>query len=316
MGDIFLGIDYGGNFVKLGLVGVNGVLAGKASLATRDLVSETDCREFAVRVADFVRSMGIEAHDVGGVGLAVPGIVSGEVGETPNVNVHWPLLIEQVRSQFGERPLSVLNDANAAALGELWKGAGSHASSVLMVTLGTGVGSGFAVEGRVVEGSHGAAGELGHVTVVPGGRLCQCGRRGCVEQYASVRGVVATYRELASSAFAGIKEVSGPAHDSDALYVCEAARAGDECALAAFEDMSDKLGFALAQASCMLDPGAILLGGGMSAAADVFLERLRSAYRQYAMSACAETEILCARLGGDAGVFGAARYAMGNRITQ
>lgn len=308
---VYLGIDYGGTAVKLGLIDGDGNLVHKTSLASEPLRDDAACKSFATEVERFVCSTGTSLSDVGGAGLAVPGIVADGIGHTPNVDVDWTLVLKYLQSTFPEVSIRILNDANAAALGEMWKGAGKDADSVLLVTLGTGVGSGFVVDGHIVAGGHGAAGEVGHVTVVPGGRPCNCGRAGCVEKYASARGVVQTYRECKDSGLYGQEDFGfAPDHDGDAFTVCKAARANDPCAKKAFAVMADKLGFALAQVSCIVDPAVILLGGGLAAGYDVFLEDLREAYKAYSLAACAQTPILCASLMGDAGMFGAARFAM------
>ena len=312
---LYLGIDYGGNADKLGIVESQGNLRGKSSLQSHDLMDKAACRDFAAKIADFVHGMGVYSSELGGVGLAVPGIVSDGVGQTPNVNVDWPLMVDYLGRALPKKKIRILNDANAAALGELWIGAGEDADSVLLVTMGSGVGSGFVVEGRVVAGGHGAAGEVGHMTVVPGGRPCKCGRAGCVEQYASARGIVQTYREYIASGqydreFMGMQ----PKNDQDALTVFEAARAHDPCAMKAFAVMADKLGFALAQVACIIDPAVILLGGGLASGHDVYLDDLRKSFKSYSLAACAETPIRCATLMGDAGIYGAARFAMGSVV--
>ena len=309
---LYLGIDYGGNAVKLGLVDASGQLSGRASRPTADLLEKADCRAFAAAVGEFVHGMGIYSSELGGVGLAIPGIVANGTYSTPNARADWPLVIDCLARTFGKQAVSVLNDANAAALGELWMGAGENARSVLLVTIGSGLGSGLVVNGQVVSGGHGAAGEMGHMTVVPDGRPCKCGRKGCVERYASARGIVQTFREAGQSD--KLDETlfvdCDPQSDTDALSVSQAAHKGDPRGKQAFSVMADKLGFALAQVACVVDPDVILLGGGLTAAADLYLDDLRSSYRSYALGACAETEIRCAALLGDAGVIGAARFAM------
>jgi len=311
-GRLYLGIDYGGNAVKLGLVDAYGQLSGRASRPTVDLTDKVECRAFAADVAEFVHGMGIYSSELGGVGFAIPGIIKEGTYTTPNVKADWPLVFDCVARTFGKPGVAIVNDANAAALGELWMGAGAHARSALLVTIGSGLGAGLVVDGHVVAGGNGAAGEVGHITVVPGGRPCKCGRAGCIERYASARGIVQSFREAGESG--KLDETlftdCAPANDTDALAVFQAAHKGDPRAKQAFADMSDKLGYVLAQVACVVDPDIILLGGGLTAAADLYLDDLRAAYRSYALAACAETEIRCATLLGDAGVIGAARYAM------
>ena len=313
-GKLYLGIDYGGNAVKLGLLDSAGQLSGKASwpTATFDLEEKAACRAFAAEIGDFVHGMGLYSSELGGVGLALPGIISENSFTTPNVKADWPCVLDSLRKAFPKQSIAVLNDANAAALGELWMGAGTDADSVLLVTLGSGLGSGLVVDGRVVVGGHGAAGEVGHMTVVPGGRPCKCGRLGCIERYASARGIVLTFNEAASSGAFDESLFSShvPQDETDALSVYQAASEGDPRAIHAFDIMADKLGYALAQVACVVDPGVILLGGGITAAADIYLEKLRKSYRSYSLAAVADTEIRCSSLLGDAGVYGAARYAI------
>ncbi len=311
-GKLYLGIDYGGNAVKMGLVDGYGNLTGRTSQPTLNLLDKVACRAFAANVAEFVHGLGIYSSELGGVGLAIPGIVNHDTYMTPNVKADWPLLMKCLEQSLSKPSVAVLNDANAAALGELWMGAGENARSVLLVTLGSGIGSGLIVEGQVISGGNGAAGEVGHMTVVPGGRPCKCGRAGCIERYASARGIVQNFLEASESGQFDPSKYSGytPANDTDALAVFYAAREGDPRATWALSEMADKLGFALAQVACVVDPDVILLGGGIAAGADLYLESLQKAYRSYCFKACANTEIRCATLLGDAGVYGAARYAM------
>ena len=309
---LYLGIDYGGNSVKVGLVDTQGQLSGKGSFPTGTLVDKVDCRAFASQVGEFVHGLGVYSSELGGVGLAIPGILAPEKYYVPNVKVDWALLQRYLKQAFGKDEIATVNDANAAALGEMWMGAGSNARSALLVTVGSGLGSGLIVEGTVITGGHGAAGEIGHMTVVPGGRPCKCGRKGCLERYASARGLVQTFREATESGEFDSGKFSAfePESDTDALTVFKALAAGDPRAEEALYVMCDKLGFALAQVACAVDPEVILIGGGIASGAGHYLEALRHAYRGYCLKACASTEIRTAQLEGDAGIFGAARYAM------
>ena len=150
------------------------------------------------------------------------------------------------------------------------------------------------------------------MTVVPGGRPCKCGRKGCVERYASARGIVQSFLEAGESGNLDPAQFTDhmPVNDTDALTVFDAARAGDPRGKQALAVMADKLGFALAQVACVVDPDVVLLGGGIAGGADLYIDALQAAYRSYCFEACSATEIRCATLLGDAGVFGAARYAM------
>lgn len=311
---LYLGIDFGGNAVKLGLVDTAGQLSGKASLPTVKLLDKVDCRAFAAEIGEFVHGMGVYSSELGGVGLAVPGILAQGEGDSfvPNVRVDWALLLKYLKQTFGKDDIATVNDANAAALGEMWMGAGGNARSALLVTVGSGIGAGLIVDGAVISGGHGAAGEIGHMTVVANGRPCKCGRKGCLERYASARGIVQTFKEAGesdqfdSAKFSRIE----PAGETDALAVFQAFAEGDPRAEEALVVMCDKLGFALAQVSCAVDPEVILLGGGIAGGAAQFIDALRLAFQGYCLDACASTEIRTASLESDAGVFGAARFAM------
>ena len=309
---LYLGIDYGGNAVKAGLIDSHGNLQGKTSWPTVDLTDKVACRAFAAKVGDFVHGLGYYSSELGGLGLAMPGMIAQDSYFFPNITVDLPLLIEYLSKSFSHLSVSIINDANAAALGEMWMGAGGNARSAMLVTLGTGIGAGLIVEGNVVAGAHGSAGEIGHMTVVPGGRACKCGRAGCVERYAGARGIVQTFVEagedesLDKSKFGDFPIVD----DNDALVVFKAFEAGDPRAKVALADMADKLGFAFAQVACTVDPDLIMLGGGIAGGAEYFIDDLRAAYAKYCLPSCAAIEIRTANLSSDAGIYGAARYAM------
>lgn len=309
---LYLGIDYGGNSVKAGLFDSIGTLHGKTSWPTVALTDLDECQRFAEGVAEFVRNLDLHASDVSGVGLAMPGMIAKDSYFCPNVSVNVEVLAECLSKSFSSTPVSIINDANAAAFGEMWKGAGSEAETALLATLGSGLGSGIIIDGNIVTGAHGAAGELGHVTVEPGGRLCSCGRKGCAERYASARGLVQTFTEATDDAGLDTSLFSKhePASATDALPVFKAYEVGDPRAVRAIEVMVDKLGFALAQLACIVDPEVIILGGGVSGGSKYFLEDLRLAFRSYCLPACSSTEIRVAELGNDAGMCGAARYAL------
>lgn len=309
---LYLGIDYGGNSVKAGLFDSIGIMHGKTSWPTVDLTGREECRRFAVRANEFAHSQDMRVSDVLGVGLAMPGMIAQDSYFCPNVAVDVDLLAECLSESFSSASVSIINDANAAAFGEMWKGAGSEMSTALLATLGSGLGSGIIIDGNVVTGAHGAAGELGHVTVEPDGRLCSCGRKGCAERYASARGLVQTFTEATNDADLDTSLFSDyePTSATDALPVFKAYEVGDPRAIRAIEVMVDKLAFALAQVACIVDPEIIILGGGVSGGSKYFIEDLRSAFSAYCLPACSSTEIRIAVLGNDAGMYGAARYAM------
>lgn len=312
--EFFLGIDVGGTAVKAILLNDRGERVARQSFPTGALDDSSACERLALDLASMA---GRRAP--AGIGLALPGVVrDGSMAMIPNLSLDLPLLVGSLSAAFPAARVTCLNDANAAALGELHDGAARGLSSFVFVTLGTGVGSGLVVGGRLVAGHHGAAGEIGHLKVAAGGRPCGCGGRGCLERYASALGLVQTYREARASLPGNLDAAGGgpgplgpgPAHDTDALAVFDAYEAGtDPFATQAVLSFADALGKGLAQAACLLDPQAFVLGGGMSASAALYLDRVRESYRLASIPPCRDIEIRIASLGNDAGALGAAHHA-------
>ncbi len=313
---IILGIDIGGTAVKAGLVDFDGMLLGGWSFPTPDLVSRSDVLAFTRKsiwqAASEIRVFGeatASGCPIACVGIAIPGTVSpdGSAGMVPNAKIDPHMLVECIREVFGEVPTRVLNDSGAAALGESWIGVGRGLNSFALVTLGTGIGCGIVVEGRLLEGAHGAAGEIGHMKVERDGRLCGCGGRGCLERYASGTGIVETAREMAESL--GYDPDSPKLADARSILSRSFGGKADPICSRAIEDMCSKLGLALANLACAVDPEAILIGGGVSDSADIFIGMLRERFSEYAVAPCRETPIITAGTGNWAGTIGAARAA-------
>lgn len=309
---LYLGIDYGGSSVKVGIVSGDGTLLQNTSLPAAHLGNQSECRAYAHSIVEFVASTGVVLPELKGVGLDIPGAVHGGHYSTPNVKTDWCTFIDSLASVLQQNTIAVLNDADAAALGESWIGAGKSYDSLLLVTLGSALGSGIILNNALVSGSHGGAGEIGHLIVDTQGRPCNCGRNGCLERYASARGLVQSFNEAATLLDLDSAQVSpyAPANETDAYPVFEAARAQDPRALYALALFTDKLAFGLAQAACVIDPAVILLGGGLSQSAEMYLDSLRELYSTYAFTVCKNTPIACATLQEKAGMIGAARYAM------
>ena len=202
------------------------------------------------------------------------------------------------------------NDANVAALGEIWMGAAKGANSAVMVTLGTGVGGGVVVNGKVIDGVHGAGGEIGHITVNRHETaVCGCGKRGCLEQYSSATGVVRCMKKLLDENPDTPCALRGT--EFAAKDVFDAARNGDALAAREVDEMSDTLGMALANIASTVDPEAFLVGGGVARAGDVLFAPLNKHFQEYAFKSCRETPIKQASLGNDAGIYGAVRLIVG-----
>lgn len=305
-----VGVDIGGTSIKMGLVSQDGEVLATSSLRTGALDGEAAFAEVLDTVTSLAREGGLEPEALAGVGVDVPGVVlpDGKLDMAPNVTLDLSGLLGYLRTSLPGTPLATLNDCNAAALGETWVGAGRGADSLVMVALGTGVGAGVVVDGKVTAGAHGAAGEIGHLCVEPNEtRLCNCGCRGCLEQYASARGLIRLYRE--ACARDGATEVP-IAHATDALAVFEAARAENPQAREACEQIGVYLARALSAVAVTVDPGAFVVGGGMCGGWDTFGDACLCTYRELAISSCKATPIRVAALGNKAGFLGAARAVL------
>ena len=308
--DLFVGIDVGGTSVKEGLFTKTGELLGKVSVPTPPLVDEIGYAAVTGGIRKLLSEANAPVESLRGIGLAVPCPIpeEGDIKVQANITMDARGLTDTLTAVFPSAAVKFENDANAAALGEAWQGTAAGKKSMVMVTIGTGVGGGVVVDGKVVSGANGAGGEIGHLNMNPDeDRICGCGGHGCLEQYSSATGVVSNYKIECAKRGVDPIELAGP---SDSRAVFQACREGDECALAAMDTMAKYLGRALALVATVVDPEAFVLGGGASASADVYLERLKGYYRRFAFAACADTPIEIATLGNDAGIVGAAHVAL------
>lgn len=304
------GIDVGGTTVKCGLFDVSGALLDKWEIPTR---TENDginiLPDVAQTIAEKIGQKGLDREEIAGIGVGVPGPVN-EAGEVPcAVNLHWGYVnIAGDLERLTGFPVKAGNDANVAALGELWKGGGAGHHSMIMVTLGTGVGGGIIINDKIVAGAHGAAGEIGHAHVEDAiTDPCNCGNCGCLEQVASATGIV----RLANEILASTKAPSVLRNRKvTAKAVWDAVKEGDALAVQVAERFGTYLGKALAVFAAVADPEIIVIGGGVSKAGEILLDYVTATYQKYAFSACRETEFALATLGNDAGICGAARMVL------
>lgn len=288
------GVDVGGTTIKLGLFDGRGSLLRRGSIPTD---TSDHGAHILPQISKWIRRQDIPLNQISGVGLGVPGPVRRDGTVNRCVNLGWGVVpVAEVLSELLDGvPVRVANDANAAALGECWQGAGREMDSLLLVTLGTGVGGGLVLHGDVVAGAHGSAGEIGHMTVNPDEtQPCSCGKRGCLEQYASAGGIV----RLAQAA--GLRVES-------AKEVSDLAAWGNERARAVLEKAGRLLGLALSYAACLVDVDGILIGGGVAAAGEWLLNPVRDAFYANVFHAASSTKLALASLGNDAGLYGAAR---------
>ncbi len=307
-----LGADIGGTAIKLGLFSREGELLGKRELPTRTGDGGAAVLPDVARaVREALEGRQIPAGQVAGIGVGVPGPVDEDGVVHKCVNLGWGVC--DVREELGrllpEIPLvRTENDANMAALGELWQGGGRGRGrrSAVMLTLGTGIGGGVVWNGRIVSGANGGAGEIGHMTVEPREtEPCSCGKRGCLEQYASASGIVRLARRmLAESRLpSALREMDG----FTSRQICDLARQGEEMAGQIVDRCAEYLGRAMSYISCAIDPDLYIIGGGMSRAGQVLTGPILRYHRRYAVHVSAGTEIVTARLGNDAGIYGCAR---------
>lgn len=305
------GIDVGGTSVKCGLFQTDGVLVEKWEIPTRKENSgEQILPDIAKTILDKIAERGMNKEDVDGVGIGVPGPVNDQ-GEVPcAVNLYWGFkAVAKEMTELTGLPAKAGNDANVAALGEAWKGAAEGAKNVIMVTLGTGVGGGIIIDGKILAGAHGAGGEIGHAAVDHAEKeACNCGNCGCLEQYASATGIV----RVAKRVLAATEEetVLRSFNRLSAKNVLDAYKNGDKVAGDIMDQVGEILGSTLAVFTCVTDPEAIVIGGGVSKAGQPLIDCIEKYYKKHAFSACKDTPIILAKLGNDAGIYGCARMVI------
>lgn len=301
------GADIGGTTVKLGFFTVEGELLDKWEIVTR---KEDNGKNILSDVAESMeqklQERKITKDEVVGVGIGVPGPVKDDGTVLRCVNLGWGVFnVEQEFEKIFGLPVKVGNDANMAALGEMWQGGGKGYHSIVMVTLGTGVGGGIIINGKMLSGANGAGGEIGHICMdETETEVCGCGKKGCLEQYTSATGVV----RLATRA---LQECDTPSklRELDSITakdVFDFAKQGDDLAVRIVEKHGMILGKAMATIACVCDPEAFVIGGGVSRAGDILLENTMKYYKQYVFHACSETKFVLATLGNDAGIYGCA----------
>lgn len=304
------GIDVGGTTVKCGLFTVEGEVLDKWEIKTRTEDNGINILpDVAETINQKIQEKNIEKESVAGIGIGVPGPVN-EAGKVPcAVNLHWGYVnIVGDLERLTGLPVKAGNDANVAALGELWKGGGAGYHSLIMVTLGTGVGGGIIINEKIVAGSHGAGGEIGHAHVEDAiTDPCNCGNCGCLEQVASATGIVRLAKEALAST-----EAPSLLRDQEvtAKAVWDAVKEKDAVAIQVAERFGNYLGKTLAVFATVADPQVIVIGGGVSKAGTILLDYVTGPFRKYAFSACRETEFALATLGNDAGIFGAAKMVI------
>ena len=306
MKEYCFGIDIGGTTVKCGLFSVKGDILDKWEIPTRTENNGVNILpDVAAAIDAKIQEKGIARDAIAGVGLGIPGPVNEDGAVICAVNLHWGYVeLEKELEKLTGLTVKAGNDANVAALGEMWKGGGAGYHNVVMVTLGTGVGGGIIVNGKIVTGTHGAGGEIGHIHVEDDETLsCNCGNQGCLEQYASATGVV----RLANRMLAATDKASVLRNEEvTAKAVFDAVKAGDELAMEVAEKFGKYLGTALAVIAGVVDPEVFVIGGGVSKAGKILLDYVEKYYKKYVFQGSRDCAFALAELGNDAGICGAA----------
>ncbi|MBP3237822.1 MAG: ROK family glucokinase [Lachnospiraceae bacterium] len=308
------GIDIGGTSIKCGLFTAEGELLDKWEIMTdRSNGGENVPSDIAKAIDSKMKEKYIEKESVLGVGVGIPGPVleDGTVLQCPNLG--WGRMnAAQIMSDLTGLKIKAGNDANVAALGEMWKGGGKGCKNMVMITLGTGVGGGVILDGNILCGVNGAAAEIGHMIVNPEEEdICGCGGHGHLEQYASATGIVRMAKKALAkgdrkSSLSGFAKLS-------AKNIFDEAKKGDELALELVDTLGNYLAYALTHVSAVVDPEVYVVGGGVSRAGEILIDAIKKHYNNNIMKALQNKEFRLAELGNDAGIYGAARMLIGSK---
>lgn len=304
------GVDVGGTTVKMGLFQTDSVLLDKWEIPTRkDLGEDVILSDIAKAIKEKLTERGIHREDVVGIGVGVPAAVTGGGYVEQVANLGWTKKdVKKELEELTSIEVKVENDANVAALGEMWKGGGEGYNNLVMVTLGTGVGGGIIVNGQILTGTNGGGGEIGHIlSNRHETECCGCGKKGCLEQYASATGIARLARkaleENTKATILNTQEVS-------AKTVFDAVKEGDEVAIQVAEQFGAYLGYALADLGALLDPEIFVIGGGVSKAGEILFTYIEKYYQERTFFTCKDVKFALAKLGNDAGIYGAAKMVI------
>lgn len=305
-----VGVDVGGTNVKVALVDKSGSIAYSNSVPTRaEMGYEYTIQNMITAIKDLMKEPKVESDSIEGIGFGFPGQIdcdNGIVRLAPNIPGWVNIPIASIISKEFGVPVKVDNDVRCAALAELNYGAGQGAQNMLCITVGTGIGSGIILNGKLVRGASNAAGELGHIKLdITGGPLCGCGDRGCLEAFASGPAIVALAEEyIKGGKSTKYRELANP--DITPYIVCEAAKQGDPVAKKIFEIVGEYIGMGLTSVVNLLNPEKIVIGGGVADAGDLLFTPIKETLKKRAMPIQgAAVEIVHAQLGNTAGVIGA-----------
>jgi glucokinase len=305
-----IGVDLGGTNLRTALLDDGGEILERHKEATDAFEGYRKVIEkLLLNINRMRRNADLQGTKVVAVGVGAPGVIHahrGVVVKSPNFPDWDNLPVKQLLEDALGVPVFLENDANAAALGEQWRGAGKGIKSMIFLTLGTGVGGGIVHEGRIWQGADGMAGEVGHMTIFPDGRQCGCGNTGCLEMYASSRGIVMSYLEALKW-----EQKGQDRQDITSAEVYRAAREGEPLAMLVMQQMGRFLGIGIANLINIFNPEMVVIGGGVKDAWELFMEGTREEIKKRAFAYPAErTRIVPSTLGDDAGIVGAAAVAL------
>lgn len=308
MREYCFGIDVGGTTVKIGLIRTNGEIVEKWEVPTDTSNNgENILADVCKSLDEKMEQWNMTPNDIEGVGIGLPGPVLANGTVLNCVNLGWGTfnVSEKMSQMFHGVPVKADNDANVAALGEDWLGAGKEFDSIVMLTLGTGVGGGVVINNKIVQGFNGGAGEVGHITVNEDEvEECGCGRKGCLEQYCSATGVVRLAKRYMETHGEPTKMRDfNPLACRDVFNI---AKDGDEAAIEVVKQMSEYMGKGLGIIASVVNPQAFVIGGGVSKAGQYLIDNIEGYYRDNCFAPCSNAEVRLAELGNDAGIIGAA----------
>ncbi|MDE7273838.1 MAG: ROK family glucokinase [Lachnospiraceae bacterium] len=308
------GVDLGGTTVKIGLFDPAGTVLEKWEIPTRkDENGSKILPDIAEAILNKTAEKKIAAEDVIGVGIGVPGPVDENGVVHRAVNLGWDVInINETLGGLLNMPVKAGNDANVAALGEMWCGGGKGCTNMVLATLGTGVGGGIIVNAKMVTGATGAGGEIGHIHIEDNEpEACGCGNHGCLEQYASATGVVRlAEQKLAATTQDSVLRAAKAKGRLSAKAVFDAVKAGDALACEVAEQFGDYLGKGFAAIAGVVNPEVFVLGGGVSKAGEILCEYVSKYYTKYVFHGAADAQFKLATLENDAGIYGAAKLVL------
>ena len=305
------GVDLGGTTVKIAYFDENGTMLNKWEIPTVTAGGGAQILpDIAASIKGYMAEHEVDPSSIVGIGIGVPGPVDGKGVVNKCINLGWGVFnISDALSDLTGFPVKAGNDANVAALGEYWKGGGQGCDNMVFATLGTGVGGGIVIDGHLLHGAHGSGGEIGHLVLNRDEtEKCGCGKTGCVEQYCSATGIVRmAYKHLASTEeFSSLRILES----ISCKDIFDAGKAGDAVALQILDKYYSLLGEFLANLCCVVNPEAVVLGGGVSKAGKVLIEGTKPHFLKNVFHAAANVRFELASLGNDAGAYGAFKLAL------